>query len=465
MAKFRSRESWTGIRKIFKVAAIPYCNCDAERKVETLHLSRTGFLPSLRFALFGAIAGFLGLVLSAQPALAGRYASIVIDANSGAILHAANPDTRSYPASLTKVMTLYLLFDELESGRLRLDSKLSVSAHASGQAPSKLGLEPGERITVQDAVLALVTKSANDVAVVVGEAIGGSEANFAQMMTRKARAIGMRNTTYRNASGLPDTGQMSTVRDQATLARALINEHAGYYKYFSTRQFVYEGQPITTHNRLMLRYPGADGIKTGYIHASGFNLISSAKRGDSRIIGVVFGGATGASRDNHMAQLLDKGFSKLKRGETQEVAEASSDEDLPDIDELVAAAQSAKVAPAKAPVKAAAAKPQPKKLAMRAPARADDDDDDAVGDADPSAWAIQVGAFNGYSPAHKAASDAARKLGGLVSEATIDIDKSGNKKKPVYRARISGFNEGQARAACKRLERAGKSCKLVNPNA
>ncbi len=442
-------------------------SCDTERKVETLHLSRTGFLPTLRFALFGAVLGLLGLAVSAQPALAGRYASIVIDADSGAILHAANPDTRSYPASLTKVMTLYLLFDELESGRLHLSSSLPVSAHAAAQAPSKLGLEPGDHISVQDAILALVTKSANDVAVVISEGVGGSESNFAQMMTRKARQLGMRNTTYRNASGLPDLGQMSTVRDQATLARALINQHAGYYKYFSTRQFVYEGQTIPTHNRLMLRYPGADGMKTGYIQASGFNLISSAKRGDNRIIGVVFGGTSGASRDTHMGKLLDKGFAQLKRGETVEVAEAEAEasDDQPSIDDLVAAAQSAKPAAKNAAkAKPAKAAPAKKQLAMRAPSRKDDDDD-AVGDADPSAWAIQVGAFSDYRPAQKAAAEAARKLGGLASEGSIDIDKSSGKTKPVYRARISGFSENQARTACKRLARVGKTCKLVDPDA
>ncbi|KIL99698.1 D-alanyl-D-alanine carboxypeptidase [Paramagnetospirillum magnetotacticum MS-1] len=410
-------------------------------------------------------------VLAVQPAQAGRYASIVIDAQTGSVLHAANPDARSYPASLTKVMTLFLLFDELDSGRIRMDSKFTASAHAAAQSPSKLGLEPGETISVENLILALVTKSANDAAVVAAEGVGGTESKFAQMMTRKAQALGMRNTVYRNASGLPDTGQVSTVRDQAILARALIRSHPGYYKYFSTRQFVYEGQPINTHNRLMLRYQGADGIKTGYIHASGFNLISSAKRGDQRIIGVVFGGATATSRDNHMAQLLDKGFAKLRRGGGVEMAsaetEAESNDDLPDLDDLEAAAQAAK-APAKAPV---LVKPKPassKKIAMRAPSRAandDDDDDDAVGDADPAAWAIQVGAFSEYRPAHKAASDAAKKLGGLVSKASIDIDKAGKGKKALFRARISGFTEDQARAACKRLGRAGKSCKPVNPNA
>ncbi len=433
-----------------------------------MHLNCSEILKTLRLISIAAVSAVVIVLASTDTALAGRYASIVIDAESGAILHAANPDTRSYPASLTKVMTLFLMFDELDSGRFRLDSMLPVSAHAAAQAPSKLALEPGDKISVRDAVLALVTKSANDVAVVIAEAIGGTEAGFGQMMTRKAHALGMRNTTYRNASGLPDGAQMSTVRDQATLARALIAHHPGYYKYFSTRQFVYEGQAINTHNRLMLRYPGADGIKTGYIHASGFNLISSAKRGEKRIIGVVFGGTTGASRDKHMGQLLDKGFAKLNRGETVQVAEAETEsDDLPNIDELVAAAQSAKapVAKAKPVAKTAKAKPQPKKVAMRAAARDDDDDDDeAVGDADPSSWSIQVGAFNEYRPAHKAATDAAKKLGGLISKGSIDIDKAGAAKKPVFRARISGFNEDQARAACKRLERAGKACKLVNPN-
>ncbi|EME68287.1 D-alanyl-D-alanine carboxypeptidase [Paramagnetospirillum caucaseum] len=428
-----------------------------------MHLSRTGFLNRIR--LF-AVALAAVLALSAQPAEAGRYASIVIDAESGSVLHAANPDAKSYPASLTKVMTLFLLFDELDSGRIRLDTKFTTSAHAAAQSPSKLGLEPGEKISVESLVLALVTKSANDAAVVAAEGIGGTEAHFAQMMTRKAQALGMRSTVYRNASGLPDLSQVSTVRDQALLGRALIRQHPGYYKYFSTRQFVYDGQPINTHNRLMLRYNGADGIKTGYIHASGFNLISSAKRDGQRVIGVVFGGSTAASRDKHMGQLLDKGFARLRKGGGVEMAEAGHD-DLPDLDELVAAAQAAK-APAKPSAKAA--KPAPaKKVAMRAPARAaaadDDDDEDAVGDADPASWAIQVGAFGEYRPAHKAASDAAKKLGGLVSKASIDIDKTGKGAKTVYRARISGFTEDQARAACKRLGKAGKACKPVNPNA
>jgi len=435
----------------------------------------------------GLVAVFL---LAASPAWAGRYASIVIDAGNGKVLHAANPDLRSYPASLTKVMTLFLLFDELESGRMHLETRLPVSAHAAAQAPSKLGLRPGEEIAVRDVILALVTKSANDAAVVAAEGIGGTETEFAQMMTRKAQALGMSRTIYRNASGLPNPGQMSTVRDQAILARALINRHAGPYHYFSTRQFVWKGQTISTHNRLMLRYPGADGIKTGYIQASGFNLISSARRDDQRIIGVVFGGTSGTSRDNHMKDLLDKGFSRLKTGESVEIAAAPSADDKSDIDDLVAAAQTggtvaaaksvaAKAGQAKA-AKTAAAKAKHTKVtksaqfkvasAKTAQAKArkgrahDDDDDDSTGDAEPDSWTIQVGAFKDYRPAQQAAAQAARTLGRLAAKGSIDINKLKGHK-PMYRARLAGLNESQARAACKRLGKSGQSCKLIGPNA
>lgn len=382
-----------------------------------------------------------------QPAAASssRYASIVVDADSGAILHSANPDKRSYPASLTKVMTLFLVFDALEQGRLKLDSQLPVSAHAAAQSPSKLALEPGERIRVEDAVQALVTKSANDVAVVLAEGVGGSEAGFAQMMTRKARALGMLQTTYRNASGLPDLGQVSTVRDQATLARAMVRHHAKYYHYFNTRAFTWRGQIIPTHNRLMLRYSGADGMKTGYIHASGFNLIASAKRDGRRVIGVVFGGDSAAWRDTHMVTLLDKGFSRLKGGGTVRMAKLD-EPPLPDMDDVKAVAVAARTPKGKT------REPPPPR-------------DEAIGDAEPSPWTIQVGAFNDYKVAHRAATDAAKKLGGLVAKATIDVDRARQGRQTLFRARVTGFTEEQARAACHRLERAKKACRIVQPSA
>ncbi|MCR6631198.1 MAG: D-alanyl-D-alanine carboxypeptidase [Magnetospirillum sp.] len=385
---------------------------------------------------------------------ASRYGAIVLDHDTGNVLYAVNPDRRSYPASLTKVMTLYLLFDAMEQGRLRLDSTLPVSAHASAQAPSKLGLMPGDRISVEDAVLALVTKSANDVAVVIAESLGGSEPEFAEMMTRKAHQIGMVNTTYRNASGLPNLGQISTPRDQATLARALIRSHGDYYHYFSTRQFRWRGQPITTHNRLMLRYPGADGIKTGYINASGFNLVASAKRDGRRLIGVVFGGDTAAWRDNNMAQILDKGFTRAGNPDIRTAA--VEEEDSADLDKLIAAVNKTEKG-AKA-TKAASVKLA---KAKAAPRREEEDDE---GDVDPVSWAIQVGAFNEYKPAHQAASAAAKKLGGLVTRASIDVAKAKQGKQTMYRARLSGFTEDQARAACKRLSRAKKDCKIVQPS-
>lgn len=379
-----------------------------------------------------------------------RYAAIVIDHETGNVLHAVNPDRRSYPASLTKVMTLYLLFDALEQGKVSLGTALPVSAHASRQSPSKLNLRPGDSITVEDAVLSLVTKSANDVAVVVAEALGGSEDRFADMMTRKARALGMANTTYQNASGLPDLGQVSTPRDQATLGRALIRNHGKFYHYFSTRQFRFRGQPISTHNRLMLRYEGADGIKTGYINASGFNLISSAKRDGRRIVGVVLGGDTAAWRDRQMATILDKGFARLDKGTDIRSAQVE-EEDREELDKLIA---SAKTGPVKAQAKGTKVK-----LAAAAPER------DDQGDADPVSWSIQVGAFSTYKPAHKAATAAAKKLGGLVASANVGIDKAKQGKETLFRARLTGFTEDQARAACKRLAKAKKACKVVQPSA
>jgi D-alanyl-D-alanine carboxypeptidase len=386
-----------------------------------------------------------------------RYASIIIDAETGQVLSAVQPDRRSYPASLTKMMTLYLLFDELAAGRLRLDSTLPVSRHASNQAPSKLGLGPGDRIKVEDAVLALVTKSANDVAVVVAEAIGGSEANFATLMTAKARTLGMKGTVYRNASGLPNPGQVSTARDQALLSRALIRQHARYYRYFATRNFEWNGQHIASHNRLMLNYPGADGIKTGYIAASGFNLAASAVRDGRRLIGVVFGGDTAGWRDRRMAQLLDSGFARLNGGSVVEMA--AVEDGQPDEDEP----------PAAKPAKAAKAKAKDRekdkeKLLTQATLKVPAPRPAAKRDAD-GAWAIQVGAFAGLKPARQAAAGAAKRLGGLVARASIDIDESRNGRNTVYRARLIGFTEDQARAACRKLAKAKRECRVVTPDA
>ena len=231
-------------------------------------------------------------------------ASIVIDGTSGAILQASNPNIRCHPASLTKVMTLYLLFEHLEAGELHLGDLLRVSEHASEQAPSKLDLKPGQTITVEDAIKGIVTKSANDAAVVVAENLGDTEKNFAKLMTQQARALGMTNTTYVNASGLPDDGQVTTAKDQALLGRAIQERFPRYYKYFSTEAFVYRGETMRNHNHLLGAVEGVDGIKTGYTQTSGFNLMTSVHRDGHHIIAVILGGKSSSERDLHMRKLI-----------------------------------------------------------------------------------------------------------------------------------------------------------------
>lgn len=240
-----------------------------------------------------------------------RYSSLVIDAETGRVLSAANPDAARYPASLTKMMTLYLVFEALRDRRVTAAQLVPVSAHAASQAPSKLGLVPGMRLSVEQAILALVTKSANDAAAALGETLGGSEEGFAQMMTLRARALGMTHTTFRNASGLPDAEQVTTARDLAILARHLIQDFPDQYRYFSVPGFVFHGRMIPNHDHMLTTYGGADGIKTGYTEAAGHNLVTSAVRGNIRLIGVVLGAASNGERDIHMAALLDQGFAEL----------------------------------------------------------------------------------------------------------------------------------------------------------
>src|SRR5262245_1890240 len=246
----------------------------------------------------------------ARSSYSPAYASIVVDGNSGAVLQSTNPDATRHPASLTKIMTLYLLFERLEAGKMKLDTEMDVSERASDQAPTKLGLKPGQKLKVEDAIKGLVTRSANDAAVVIAEAIAGNEDEFARQMTRKARALGMTKTVYRNASGLPNDDQITSARDQATLGRAIQDRFPRYYRYFGTTTFVYKGNAIRNHNRLLGSVEGVDGIKTGYTHASGFNLVSSMRRGNRHLVGVVLGGRSGGSRDATMRSLLAENLEK-----------------------------------------------------------------------------------------------------------------------------------------------------------
>ena len=284
---------------------------------------RTGARYGLRCGVFGFVAAVL--TLSSDQSSAAPYADIVVDANSGTVLHSTNPDARRHPASLTKIMTLYLLFEQLEAGKLKLDSQLKVSAEAAGQMPTKLGLKAGSTIQVEDAIKGIITRSANDAAVVVAEAIAGDEDDFAKLMTRKALALGMSRTVYRNASGLPDDDQVTTARDQATLGRAIQERFPKYYKYFSIRSFTFRGQSIANHNHLLGRVEGVDGIKTGYINASGFNLVTSVHRGNRYLVAVVMGGGSAGSRDARMRELIND---KIAQASTKRTAPMVAEADV-----------------------------------------------------------------------------------------------------------------------------------------
>ncbi len=245
-----------------------------------------------------------------------KFAAVTVDARNGKLLYSENVDAIRHPASLTKMMTLYVLFEDLKAGKIKLNTPIRISARAASMAPSKLGVRPGKSITVETAIRALVVKSANDVAAAVAENLGGTESAFAKRMTRTARAIGMSKSTFVNASGLPNPAQITTARDMATLGLRLMRDFPQYYPYFRTQSFVFNGRTIRGHNRLLGKFEGTDGIKTGYINASGFNLVTSVKRGDKRLVGVVLGGTSGGSRDAYMKTMLSRFFGKASTGRT-----------------------------------------------------------------------------------------------------------------------------------------------------
>jgi D-alanyl-D-alanine carboxypeptidase len=293
------------------------------------------------------------------------FSSIVVDGNSGATLSANNPDASRHPASLTKIMTLYLLFERLDAGKIKLDTEMPVSEHAAEQAPTKLGLRPGQTIRVEDAIKGLVTRSANDAAVVIAEAIAGDEDDFAKLMTRKARMLGMSRTVYRNASGLPDDEQVTSARDQSTLGRAIQDRFPRYYRYFSTVSFTFRGHSISNHNHLLGTVEGVDGIKTGYTRASGFNLVTSMRRGNRHLVGVVMGGRSGGSRDAIMRNLLAENLEKAStRRSVAAITEHNPADSRSDIVEAEAATQ-----PAQGGVPLGVAAEQPPPVVSRSTSR------------------------------------------------------------------------------------------------
>ncbi len=405
-----------------------------------------------------------------------RYAAIIIDDSTGRVLHQVNADDKRYPASLTKMMTIYMAFEAIEKKRLSFDSPLKFSMHAVNQAPSRIGLQMGDSITVRQAILALVTKSANDAATALGETIGGTEQNFAVMMTKRAQALGMGNTVFRNANGLPDPQQYTTARDLATLARALRRDFPQHYHYFATPDFSYKGVTIANHNRVLNQLDGADGLKTGYIRASGFNLATSATRGNRRIVGVVLGGESGSWRDARMVQLMEQAFDNtITQPAPSMVASAKP---APTVASNVqTAAQSRK---AKADAIAAAELSGGNRAAMLADPTLNleqgdtDDGSSIVAYAAPQPryslpknagadWAIQVGAFSKEAGAHSAAAQAKSKLPAVLSNTRVLVLNGKEDGSKFFRARLTGLTESSARSACKQLEQKGMGCITVAP--
>lgn len=420
-------------------------------------------LPSLALVLVAALTWSVSAD-AAKPKrhkihpVARSYSSIVIDASNGAVLQEDNADAPKYPASLTKMMTLYMIFEALDSGKLTMSTRLPVSAHAANQSPTKLGLERGEQIAVRDVMLGLITKSANDAAVVAAEGLGGTEEHFGELMTARARRLGMANTTFRNASGLPDPGQITTARDLVKLSRALIRDFPQYYPYFSTTEFVYAGHRHANHNHLMSWYEGLDGIKTGFINASGFNLAASAVRDNKRIIGVVLGGPSPFARDKYMAKLLDASFARLNG--QPEIREASATPSPAARPKVVVQSETALAHAKNKSKRKPAAEPQDRTMTVVA-APSEEQATDKQGAE--RGWAIQVGAFNRVDAARRAAAEAAKLAPTLLSSASVEISAQG-KRHGTHRARLTGLTAGQARQACQILIQKDRDCMMLSPS-
>jgi D-alanyl-D-alanine carboxypeptidase len=389
---------------------------------------------------------------AARPSLAGTdYAAIVIDAANGEILHADDATVRWYPASLTKMMTVYLAFEKLAKGTLKLDEKIKVSAHAAGQQPTKIGLDPGEKISVEQLIGATIVRSGNDAAVAIAERIGGTERYFAVLMTEKAQALGMTGTQFWNASGLPHPKNATTARDMALLGQALIRDFPQFYRFFGLRSISHHGRTLTTYNGLLGSYSGADGIKTGFTCGSGYNLVASAERKGRRLIGVVLGGKSRGGRNGEMAKLLDQAFGdKPAEGELQLVAdlvpEAGEGDGAPPqiLDASECVATSSEPVLIRGTLKMQTSAEKPGKL---------------------PGWGIVFGSFPEIGKA-KATLGAARKsLKGVVKAGRPAVVERAWEGVTSYRALIVGLNRDQAGTACKHMWTTGAYCLALSPQA
>lgn len=387
------------------------------------------------------------------------YSDIVIDAETGQVLHATNAEQPRHPASLTKMMTLYLTFQALQSGRLQINQYLPVSEYAAMQSPSKLCLPQGQRIRVEDAILGVVTESANDAAVVLAEWLGGGdEEDFARMMTRQAHALGMAHTHFNNASGLPNPGQVTTARDMALLARALIYHFPQFYPYFSHDSFAYAGIYHHNHNHLMDRYEGMDGIKTGYIRASGFNLVASARHGDTRLIGVIFGGRSAATRDNRMAQLLDQSFAQCQQDSSSGLREVRMDMP-PVVAEGDAADEDEQAADQYVPVIKARVNTAAPAHSAIASGRYAEKGNVISG----NNYGIQIGAYSDPEIGRQALARVAASLPQLLGSADPVVQKFSAGSVTMFRARLMLLDQKTAQMACTYLMQQGQNCLTVGP--
>jgi D-alanyl-D-alanine carboxypeptidase len=413
----------------------------------------------------------------ANPNVDGRDAYIILDATSGRELSSDQPDGLRHPASLTKLMTIYLTFSALDSGRLSLGDGLPVSINALNAPPTKMGLTPGGTVSVRDATMALVTRSANDAALVLAEALGGDEASFAQMMTSKARQLGMSQTVFRNASGLPNREQVTTARDMARLAFALMRDFPHYYPVFSVQSWPYRGRYLENHNRMLGSYEGADGLKTGYTNASGFNLVMSAMRDNRRLIGVVMGGDSAGQRDRMMAMLMDQGFAtaatmrlsnwtNVRKPPSARYTSANFDPGLiiPESTPRLATASAQPLAGFTAAAPPAAPAPQPEqRVASLAPQPAQGSVAPPGGPSIGS-WVIQVGSFSDPQAAQLALERAASTLSDM-SSVTTAVDEVQMANKTFHRARLTNLSQGQAVDGCKRLEKKKIYCSAIQVTA
>ncbi len=411
--------------------------------LQFLHLQPSACRPASggdvvqRFWLGVVVLALGGLLAAPSSAEARRYAAIVVDARTGQVLHEAHADRWVYPASLTKMMTLYMAFEALDQGRLTPGQMLPVSREAAARPPSKLGLRVGQRIAVRDVISALVTRSANDAAVVIAEALGGTEENFARMMTRHAQQhLGMSRTVFRNASGLPDRQQVTTAWDMYRLARALQIHFPRYYSYFSTQQFHYGSETYGNHNALLRTYEGTDGIKTGFIRMSGYNLVASVRRDNHHLIGIVFGGKSGRERNEHLMALFDYSFSRYGIGPQIQRANFQPPTMRSNPETQVAAAS---------PRQSTSSRNQASSRSNTTSVQS------------PTQWYVQVGTFNARTQAQQQIQMAVQRST-VLRGATTDISPVRARHRTMYQARLVNLNAAQARQACQSLRRAGITC-------